>query len=579
MKILFTLLYSNLFLTATIFADIPEQLKHLTFPNTTLKFEMPSNDMVRVTDELGQSWTRNLQRKEFNKNLTAKTIIFDMFSFDTSLVDHRLKYFASVPVGHAGAGVLIADTDEDSLMEIVGRYKAFEQKSLTFNKVFEQASINENYYVNILDQISETTSSVRFVSDINRNDNKEFVFSTAAQNPLGRKLLFYESPTPNQIADNLVIAHRTFELLSIHGFPRELDLDRDGNQEVLYKGSEYIDSTRAILKIYVAEYSDSLQTLRRVFSVLHNDDGVGVSGDFAVHDFDLDGKMEFVTAENNGTVYWMEHTGIDNDYHEIQQIKLPLSNAYFHTEGDDLDGDGRPECIIGGDGQMDGKWGSVLTFFETSGDNQFDISVVVMLAGLGGLNAANLTQCDIDGDGQKEAVLSYGGSIVVLESTGDDYYEIKWVKHTHYEVMVSVGDATGDGIDDLVRSRKNRKDGKYAYISDIFTSDSFSTFVNAPQTSVNLAQNFVFDSPYPNPFNSSIKIKWEQVESSELQMDIFNATGQKIVSLTNEVFGQGQHFFVWNGTNEYGEPLPSGIYFCRMRSKSFLETAKILLIR
>lgn len=581
MKKLFNLSLSLMFTITVFSADIPAEIKHLTFPNTSLKFEMLSDDKVKVTDDHGQSWIRILNRQEFDKSLAAKTIIFDMLSFDTSLVDHRLKYFASVPVGYEGGSPLIVDTDGDSLMELVGFYKTFDMDIPVFNRIFEQTSLRSNHYIQAYEQLGGLYHAREFTSDLNQNGLLELAFRVPDySHPPGANLLFYESPQAGELATKMIMKHRVFDKTNIKNFSREVDLDRDGIKEVLYRGSEYIDSVNIVQKSYVAEYNDSLQTLQRVFSVLHNDDaGIGVSGDFAVHDFDLDGKMEFVTAENNGTVYWMEHTGVDNDYHEIQQIKLPLSNAYFHTEGDDLDGDSRPECFIGGDGQMDGKWGTVLACFETSGDNQFEICVVIMLAGLGGLNAATLTQCDVDGDGQKEIVLSYGGSIVVLESTGHDDYEIKWLKHTHYEVMVSVGDATGDGIDDLVRGRKDRNDGKYALISDIFTIDTLHTKIKVRQPEQKERCDFEFSNPHPNPFNSSIKINWVQLEPSELQIIIYNISGQRIALLANELFDQGVHTMLWDGTNEYGEALTSGIYFCRIQSKSYSKTAKIALMR
>ncbi|MBN1153337.1 S8 family serine peptidase [candidate division KSB1 bacterium] len=88
-----------------------------------------------------------------------------------------------------------------------------------------------------------------------------------------------------------------------------------------------------------------------------------------------------------------------------------------------------------------------------------------------------------------------------------------------------------------------------------------------------LAQN------YPNPFNPETDIQYDIPKQTFITMAIYNAMGQKIITLVSEEKRAGSHHVVWNGNDESGKPVPSGIYFYRLNTMDFNQTNKMLLIR
>ena len=88
-----------------------------------------------------------------------------------------------------------------------------------------------------------------------------------------------------------------------------------------------------------------------------------------------------------------------------------------------------------------------------------------------------------------------------------------------------------------------------------------------------LAQNF------PNPFNPETKITFTITERQNVSIKIFNIQGELVKTLLTKEFQKGDHEVVWNGKNEFGEQQPTGIYFYEMRSGSFTQAKKMILLR
>lgn len=88
-----------------------------------------------------------------------------------------------------------------------------------------------------------------------------------------------------------------------------------------------------------------------------------------------------------------------------------------------------------------------------------------------------------------------------------------------------------------------------------------------------LAQNF------PNPFNPGTKINFELKVSSKTSLTIYNTLGQKIKLLENKSLPVGQHKYFWNGTDENGRQVVSGVYFYRLAAGKFSQVKKMIVIK
>jgi len=91
--------------------------------------------------------------------------------------------------------------------------------------------------------------------------------------------------------------------------------------------------------------------------------------------------------------------------------------------------------------------------------------------------------------------------------------------------------------------------------------------------SLALAQN------YPNPFNPTTTICYELPAAAEVELTIFNIAGQRIRSLVQGDQTAGLHQVVWDGRDDQGISVPSGVYCYRMRSGGEVFTKKLLLAK
>jgi len=73
--------------------------------------------------------------------------------------------------------------------------------------------------------------------------------------------------------------------------------------------------------------------------------------------------------------------------------------------------------------------------------------------------------------------------------------------------------------------------------------------------------NMVLGANYPNPFNPSTKIPFELSEETSLHITIYNVLGQEVTTLFAGRLAAGKHSITWNGADESGARVPSGIYF------------------
>ncbi|MCB0266090.1 MAG: T9SS type A sorting domain-containing protein [Calditrichia bacterium] len=92
--------------------------------------------------------------------------------------------------------------------------------------------------------------------------------------------------------------------------------------------------------------------------------------------------------------------------------------------------------------------------------------------------------------------------------------------------------------------------------------------------------DFTLEQNYPNPFNPSTRINYSIPIASDVELNIFNISGQKIRTLINKWQQMGKHSIIWNGLNNTGEQVSSGIYFYRLKtSGGTIVSRKMVLLR
>jgi hypothetical protein len=83
---------------------------------------------------------------------------------------------------------------------------------------------------------------------------------------------------------------------------------------------------------------------------------------------------------------------------------------------------------------------------------------------------------------------------------------------------------------------------------------------------------------YPNPFNSRTSIAFALPLAARVTVSVFNVLGQEVKTLTDSAFDSGDHTLFWDGTDNSGKTVGSGVYLCTMKSGFFHQTRKISLV-
>jgi len=89
--------------------------------------------------------------------------------------------------------------------------------------------------------------------------------------------------------------------------------------------------------------------------------------------------------------------------------------------------------------------------------------------------------------------------------------------------------------------------------------------------------DFILDN-YPNPFNPNTTIEFSIQKDSNIELSIYNIKGQKIKSLTQNIFTKGSHSFIWNGNDDSGKPASSGLYYYQLIVNGKTEVVKKCLL-
>ncbi|MDP3024026.1 MAG: FG-GAP-like repeat-containing protein [candidate division Zixibacteria bacterium] len=154
-----------------------------------------------------------------------------------------------------------------------------------------------------------------------------------------------------------------------------------------------------------------------------------------------------------------------------------------------------------------------------------------------------------------------------------------------YGSQVSVADINSDGVDEAIVG-----DPGWWYNNPSYPPGRVYIYKN-PYTAVEEERNpipshFSLYQNYPNPFNSSTIISFSLKAQGlmlkgpiQTTLIIYNILGQLVRTLVDEEKQPGDYQVVWDGKNEQGEAVGSGIYFYRIQAGSFTKTAKMSLLK
>lgn len=94
------------------------------------------------------------------------------------------------------------------------------------------------------------------------------------------------------------------------------------------------------------------------------------------------------------------------------------------------------------------------------------------------------------------------------------------------------------------------------------------------------ANDFALAQNYPNPFNPTTSIVFQLPKQAEVSLVIYNTLGERVRTLTSQSYAAGTYQLTWDGKNDNGSEISSGIYFYRLvANKQFVDMKKMVFLK
>ncbi len=158
--------------------------------------------------------------------------------------------------------------------------------------------------------------------------------------------------------------------------------------------------------------------------------------------------------------------------------------------------------------------------------------------------------------------------------------------------VILEADALVLGVANEVRSRTALAGGQFVQVRTIhdqtgvvatkvtLEAEATVTSVAGEAGEANPPRVFSLLQNYPNPFNPSTTIRFNLKRAARLRLEVYNLLGQRVRTLLAEqTVAAGGHTVQWDGRDDRGKPVPSGVYLYRLASKSFSETRTMALLK
>jgi hypothetical protein len=105
------------------------------------------------------------------------------------------------------------------------------------------------------------------------------------------------------------------------------------------------------------------------------------------------------------------------------------------------------------------------------------------------------------------------------------------------------------------------------------------TDVDDQENPSGLPKEFALFQNYPNPFNPQTNIEYALPKGSQVNLVVYNILGQKIRTLVDEFQNAGMKKVMWDGKDQRGNEIPSGIYFYKLKAENYSQTKKMVILK
>jgi parallel beta-helix repeat protein len=118
-----------------------------------------------------------------------------------------------------------------------------------------------------------------------------------------------------------------------------------------------------------------------------------------------------------------------------------------------------------------------------------------------------------------------------------------------------------------------------ASLSQTATAKADQNEIEAAAEITAIPEEFALLQNYPNPFNPETEIRFQLPQASHVVLKIYNLLGEEVRTLVDEQRDTGYHAVRWDGKDNNGKPVTSGVYLYQLRTESFSRVKKMSLLR
>jgi hypothetical protein len=173
----------------------------------------------------------------------------------------------------------------------------------------------------------------------------------------------------------------------------------------------------------------------------------------------------------------------------------------------------------------------------------------------------DVTVSDPAPDGFGNWLISDGTGTTQVDGSGDYSYEPQLGDHIAY--VKGVIDYSYDQYEIEINTDED--------IGEVTTG--------VEQTDAELPLEYSLSQNYPNPFNPVTRLTYTMPQAGPVRIEIFNVAGQKVRTLVDQIEEAGRHTLTWQGRNDDGLEVSSGIYFCRFQAGDLRAVRKMVLLK
>jgi hypothetical protein len=118
--------------------------------------------------------------------------------------------------------------------------------------------------------------------------------------------------------------------------------------------------------------------------------------------------------------------------------------------------------------------------------------------------------------------------------------------------------------------------GDFSLVTNPGDATDFPVSVNQL---ADIPNDYQLGNNYPNPFNPTTTITFSIPENSDVLLEVYNSLGEKVRMLVNENYSSGTYSARWNGRDDFGREVNSGVYIYRIVAANFVDSKRMILMK